>query len=53
MCDVPILAGTMGARCEYLWTSDRKHFGRYYGFRLGGVTVISSASLADRFKRRP
>ncbi len=46
-CDVPILAGALGARCSHLWTSDKKHFGRYYGKCLAGVRVVSSIMLAD------
>ena len=46
-CDLPILAGAIGARCAYLWTSDRKHFGRYYGERIGGVAIVSSLQLAE------
>jgi len=50
--DIPIMAGAIGARCEYLWTSDRTHFGRYYGTRLGGVTVVSSIQLAEQLVDR-
>ena len=46
-CDVPILAGALGSRCTHLWTSDKKHFGRYYGKDLAGVRVVSSVLLAD------
>jgi predicted nucleic acid-binding protein len=51
-CDIPILAGALGARCDYLWTSDRRHFGRYYGEKLGGVTVVSSLQMAARIPKR-
>ena len=46
-CDIPILAGALGGRCTHLWTSDKKHFGRYYGKELAGVRVLSSVLLAD------
>ena len=49
--DVPILAGALGARCTHLWTSDRKHFGRYYGTEIGGVRIVSSVMLADALAR--
>ncbi len=45
--DVPIIAGAIGASCTHLWTSDRLHFGAYYGSTLHGVVVVSSAQLAD------
>jgi hypothetical protein len=49
--DLPILAGAIGARCTHLWTSDRRHFGPYYGQRLGGVLIVSSLDLAKKFRR--
>ena len=45
--DQPILSGAIGARCTHLWTSDRRHFGRFYGRQLQGVLVASSTMLAD------
>jgi hypothetical protein len=44
--DIPILAAAIGAGCTHLWTSDKKHFGRYYGQRLAGVLVVSNVRLA-------
>jgi predicted nucleic acid-binding protein len=44
--DLPILAGAIGAGCTHLWTSDWRHFGRYYGRRLSGVLVVSILDLA-------
>lgn len=49
--DIPILAGAIGAGCTHLWTSDRKHFGSYFGRRIGGVRVISSILLADEIPK--
>lgn len=46
LCDVPILAGALGAHCSHLWTSDKQHFGRYYGKSLAGLRVVSSVMLA-------
>lgn len=45
--DIPILVGAVGAVCSHLWTSDRRHFGRYYGKQLQGVQIVSSLMLAD------
>ena len=45
--DQPILAGAVGAKCTHLWTSDRTHFGSFYGKRIAGVKVVSSVMLAD------
>lgn len=45
--DIPIVAGASGSGCSHLWTSDRRHFGRYYGKKIGGVLVVSSIMLAD------
>ena len=46
-CDIPILAGAIGAQCTHLWTGDKRHFGRWFGRELCGVTVVSSIVLAD------
>ena len=43
--DHPILAGAIGCRCDYLWTSDKKHFGHLYGKSVSGVTIVSSTQL--------
>jgi hypothetical protein len=45
--DIPVLAGAIGARCSHLWTSDKKHFGRFYGKTIQGVQIVSSIMLAD------
>lgn len=45
--DQPILAAAVGARCTHLWTSDRLHFGSYYGRTVQGVEILSSTMLAD------
>ena len=45
--DIPVVAGASGSGCSHLWTSDRRHFGRYYGKKIGGVLVVSSIMLAD------
>ena len=45
--DIPILAGALGTRCTHLWSSDKKHFGSYYGRTLAGIRVVSSVLMAD------
>lgn len=45
--DIPILAGAVGAGCSHIWTSDKKHFGKWYGRQMHGVLVVSSTLLAD------
>jgi predicted nucleic acid-binding protein len=45
--DVPILAGAVGAQCSHIWTSDKRHFGRWYGKRIRGISIVSSVLLAD------
>jgi hypothetical protein len=45
--DIPIIAGASASQCAYLWTSDKKHFGKWYGRKLHGVTVVSSIMLVD------
>jgi uncharacterized protein len=45
--DVPILNGAVSSHCTHLWTSDRRHFGKYYGTRVEGVLVVSSVMLSD------
>lgn len=45
--DWPVLLAAIAANASHLITSDRKHFGPYYGERLGGVLILSpSAYLA-------
>jgi hypothetical protein len=45
--DIPIIAGAVGSGCSHLWTSDKRHFGKWYGKELNGVNVVSSVLLAD------
>ncbi len=45
--DIPILSGAIGACCSHLWTSDKKHFGKFFGKTIHDVTVISSITLAN------
>jgi predicted nucleic acid-binding protein len=46
-CDIPILSGAIGAECAHLWTSDKQHFGKFYGKSISGVRIVSSIALAD------
>lgn len=41
--DVPILAAAIVASADALVTGDRRHFGRLYGKRIGGVMVTGLA----------
>jgi uncharacterized protein len=41
--DVPILLAAINARANYLLTGDFKHFGSYFGRKVGGVTIDSPA----------
>jgi predicted nucleic acid-binding protein len=45
--DVPVLAGAIGSQSTHLWTSDKKHFGKWYGKEVYGVMIVSSIILAD------
>jgi hypothetical protein len=48
--DIPILAGALGSECSHLWTSDKTHFGKWYGRKFHGITVVSSILLAAILK---
>ena len=50
--DRPILGAAVGAGCTHLWTSDQRHFGRFYGKLLHGVLVVSSTMLADELSAK-
>jgi len=38
--DIPILMAAVHARADYLLTGDIRHFGRYFGKKIEGVTII-------------
>ncbi len=46
--DQPVLAAAIQLKCDVLVTGDRQHFGVFYGETLGGVTIHSPSSLAER-----
>jgi hypothetical protein len=50
--DRPILGAAVAAGCTYLWTSDKRYFGRFYGKTVHGVRVISSIMLADELRAK-
>jgi predicted nucleic acid-binding protein len=39
--DIPILLAAIEAKANYLLTGDLRHFGPYFGKKIGGVTVLS------------
>jgi uncharacterized protein len=41
--DVPILLAAIEARANYLLTGDLRHFGPYFGKKIGSVVVVSPA----------
>jgi hypothetical protein len=49
--DVPVLAGAIGSKSEYLWTGDKRHFGDMYGKNIHGVRIVSSTMPADILHR--
>ena len=48
--DKPIVRGAIASECSHLWTSDQKHFGVFYGKRIGHTKIVSSIMLADELK---
>ena len=49
--DRPILQAAVQARATHLLTGDKRHFGKYFGRRYGGVLVLAPAEYFRR--RRP
>lgn len=45
--DRPIMEASIGARCDYLLTGDKAHFGHLYGKSVQGVTVVSLKQFAE------
>lgn len=41
--DRPILQAAIQARATHLLTGDKRHFGKYFGQRFGGVLVLAPA----------
>jgi len=38
--DAPILLAAIAARATHLLTGDVRHFGRYFGTKIGGLTIL-------------
>jgi hypothetical protein len=38
--DVPILLAAIESRSNWLLTGDRQHFGKYFGRKIGNVTIL-------------
>jgi predicted nucleic acid-binding protein len=49
--DRPILQAAVQARATHLLTGDKRHFGKHFGRRYGGVLVLAPAEYFRR--RRP
>jgi uncharacterized protein len=41
--DAPILLAAIDAHADYLLTGDFRHFGKYFGRKIGGVAINSPA----------
>jgi uncharacterized protein len=50
--DIPIISGAAGSASSHLWTSDKRHFGKWYGKELHDVTVVSSVMLAELLMKK-
>jgi len=48
--DAPILIAAIEAHATHLLTGDVRHFGPYFGRKIGGVTILLPA---EYLKRRP
>jgi uncharacterized protein len=42
--DVPIMLSAIEARATHLLTGDVRHFGRYFGKRIGGILIMLPAA---------
>ncbi|MBU4272690.1 MAG: PIN domain-containing protein [Planctomycetes bacterium] len=51
--DRPILAAAISARATRLLTGDKRHFGRWFGKRLGGVLVQTPAQYFQKKSGSP
>lgn len=45
--DRTILAAAIGAKCNYLLTGDKSHFGPFYGQSVQGVAIVSLKLFAE------
>lgn len=46
--DLPVLEAAIRARCDFLLTGDKTHFGPLYGTRVHEVEIIAPAALAAK-----
>jgi predicted nucleic acid-binding protein len=42
--DVPVMLAAINGRATHLLTGDFRHFGRYFGKKIGGVLVVPPAA---------
>lgn len=49
--DKPIHAAAVQAGAQFLLTGDKRHFGRFFGRKLLGVTVMPPAQFLERRRR--
>jgi len=49
--DKPILLSAMSAKADFLITGDVRDFGKFYGKKIGGVTIIPPAEYLKRFRK--
>lgn len=47
--DKPILLSAISARADYLITGDVRDFGKFYGQKISGVTVLPPSEYLKRF----
>ncbi len=45
--DIPILMAAIQARCDYLITGDRTHFGRYFDRTIMGVKICTPSAYLE------
>lgn len=46
--DQVILAAAVSAKCNFLVTGDKKHFGQYFGETILGVCILSPTGIAKK-----
>jgi predicted nucleic acid-binding protein len=48
--DIPVLAGAVLAKADFLVSGDKKHFGPLYGSVVSGVRIIAPAELLSALR---
>jgi predicted nucleic acid-binding protein len=46
--DIPILLSAISARANFLITGDVRDFGKFYGKKIGGVTILPPSDYLNR-----